>query len=60
MYHLFTNDSFSFSDFNSLANIYGKVSFTFKNSAIFPPEMCFKDMCELMGLKEICSRIENV
>lgn len=142
MYNLFTNDSFSFSDFNSLANIYGteemkkfykarnssllyklfiakdekqgitvelcvyvskkrnvygyyryfmylhfygsninsyysyvngfdyegsvsvslfkKLGFNFKDSAIYPPEMCFKDMCELMGLKEIYSRIENV
>lgn len=142
MYNLFTNDSFSFSDFNSLANVYGtdemkkfykartssllyklyisrdekqditvelcvyvskkrniygyrryfmyfhfygssinsyysyvnefdyeesvsvslfkKVGFTFRDSAIYPPEMAFKDMCELMGLKEIYSRIENV
>ena len=141
MYNLFSNSNFSFSDFNSLANIYGteemkkyykarnssllyklyiardekqditvelcvyvskrhnvygyrryfmylhfygsnncyyayvnefdyeesvavrlfkKAGFTFKNSAIYPPEMCFKDMCELMGLKEIYSRIENV
>ena len=141
MYNLFANDSFSFSDFNSLANVYGteemkkfykarnssllyklyiardenkditvelcvyvrkrcnvygyrryftylhfygsnncyyayenrfdyeedvavilfkKVGFTFKDSAIYPPEMCFKDMCELMGLKKMYSRMENV
>ena len=142
MYNLFTNDSFSFSDFNSLANIYEteemtkfykarkssllyklyiardekqditvelcvyvskrrdvygyyryfmyfhfygsninsyyayvnefdyeesvavslfkKVGFTFKGSAIYSPETVFKDMCDLMGLKEIYSRIENV
>lgn len=41
-------------------SLFKKVGFTFKNSAICPPEMCFKDMCELMGLKEIYSRIENV
>ena len=41
-------------------SLFKKLGFNFKNSALYPPEMAFKDMCELMGLKEVYYRIENV
>lgn len=56
-YYAYVNES----DYEESVSVslFKKVGFTFKDSAICAPEMCFKDMCELMGLKEIYSRIEN-
>ena len=65
--HLYGNDSCYYAYVNEFdyeeavaVSLFKKVGFTFKKSGICAPEMYFKDMCELMGLKEIYSRIENV
>ena len=65
--HFYGNDNCYYAYVNEFdyeesvaVSLFKKVGFTFKGSAIYSPERCFKDMCELMGLKEMYSRIENV